>query len=59
MMESIWVDQRASGGTPRAREEIGAEIEALRNVAEEEMQAAERLQEERRRAREQGRGPTE
>ncbi|MFI5460734.1 MAG: hypothetical protein ACHRXM_35425 [Isosphaerales bacterium] len=57
MMESIWADQRASGRTPRAREEIDAEIEALRNEAEEEMQAVERLQEECRWAREQGQGP--
>jgi len=59
MMESIWADQRASGRTPRTREEIDAEIEVLRNEAEEEMQAVERLQEECRRAREQDHGPKE
>ena len=39
----------------RLAEEIDAEIEALRDDAEEEMQAVERLQEECRRAREQAR----
>jgi hypothetical protein len=53
MMEAIWADQRARGHVPRTREEIDAEIDALRNEAEEEMQAVERLQEECRRAREQ------
>ena len=55
MMESIWDAQRASGRTPRTREEIDTEIDALRNEAEEEMQAVERLQEDCRRAREQDR----
>ena len=55
MMESIWAAQLASGRTPRTLEEIDAEIEALRNESEEEMQAVERLQEECRRAREQAR----
>jgi len=59
MMESLWADQRASGRTPRTQVEINAEIEALRNEAEEEMQAVERLQEECRRAREQAQGPKE
>jgi len=59
MMESIWAGQLASGRTPRTREEIDAEIEALRNEAEEEMQAVERLQEECRTAREQDHGPEE
>lgn len=51
MVESIWADLRTSGRTPRTQEEIDAEIDALRNEAEEEMQAVERLQEECRRAR--------
>ncbi len=55
MMESIWDDQRARGRTSRTREEIDAEIEALRNESEEEMQAVERLQAECRHAREQAR----
>jgi hypothetical protein len=54
MMESIWEDLRARGRIPRMPEEIDAEIDALRNAAEEEMQAVERLQEECRRARQQG-----
>ena len=52
MMESIWADQCASERPTRTREEIDAEIEGIRNEAEEEMQAIERLQEECRRARE-------
>jgi hypothetical protein len=52
MMESIWAAQRASGRTARAREEIDAEIEALRSESEDEMQAVELLKEECRRARE-------
>ena len=59
MMESIWVDLRASGRIPRTREEIDAEIEALRDEAEEEMQAVERLQEECRRTRERDQVPKE
>jgi hypothetical protein len=52
MMESIWAAQRASGRTARTREEIDAEIEALRNESDDEMQAVERLQDECHRARE-------
>jgi hypothetical protein len=52
MMESIWAAQLASGRIARTREEIDAEIEALRNESEDELQAVERLQEECRRARE-------
>jgi hypothetical protein len=59
MMESLWADLRTGGRTPRTREEIDAEIGALRNEAEDEMQAVERLQEECRRAREQARGAEE
>jgi hypothetical protein len=51
MMESLWADLRTGDRTPRTREEIDAEIDALRNEAEEEMQAVERLQEEYRAAR--------
>jgi hypothetical protein len=53
MMESIWADRRASSRAPRTREEIDAEIEELRNEAEEEMQVVERLQDECRRDRDQ------
>jgi hypothetical protein len=59
MMESIWAAQLASGRTPRTREEIDAEIRAMRDESEEEMQAVERLQEECRRAREQAQGAKE
>ena len=55
MMESIWTAQAASGATPRTRGEIDAEIAAMRNESEAEMQAVERLQDECRRAREQSR----
>jgi hypothetical protein len=50
MMESIWSDLQAGGRKPRTREEIDAEINALREEAEEEMRAVERLHEESRRA---------
>ena len=59
MMESLWADLRTVGRTPRTRQEIDAEIDALRNEAEEEMQAVERLQDDCRRAREQARGAKE
>ena len=43
MMEQIWTGQHARGHVPRTREEIDAEIQKLRDEAEEEMQAVERL----------------
>jgi hypothetical protein len=49
-MEAIWADQRARGHVPRTAEEIRAEIQAMRDEAEEEFQAAERLHEECQRA---------
>jgi hypothetical protein len=45
MMANIWSDLRASGRQPRTREEIDEEVKALREEAEEEMQAIERLHE--------------
>ena len=39
MMERIWADQKARGHVPRTREEIDAEINQLRDEAEEEVQA--------------------
>lgn len=45
MMEGIWSDLRAGCRQPRTREQIDAEIKALREEAEEEMQAIERLHE--------------
>ncbi len=59
MMESLWADLRTGHRAPRTREEIDAEIDALRIEAEEEMQSMERLQEEYRRAREQARSQEE
>ena len=51
MMQRIWADQKARGQVPRTKEEIDAEIGALRNESEEEMQQVEQLHEECRRAR--------
>jgi hypothetical protein len=51
MMERIWADQKARGHVPRTKEEIDAEIKQLREEAEEELQAAERLHEECQQAR--------
>ena len=53
MMEGIWADLRTSGRPARSREEIDAEIEALREEAEREMSAVERLHDECRHARDQ------
>src|SRR5205823_2288767 len=53
-MEAVWADQKARGHVARTREEIDAEINALRDEAEEEMQAIERLHEECERSRESG-----
>ena len=44
MMEQIWAGQKARGHVPRTKEEIDAEVQQLRDEAEEELQAAERLQ---------------
>jgi hypothetical protein len=43
MMQSIWADLQASGRSPRTREAIDAEINALRDEAEEELQAVQCL----------------
>jgi len=59
MMEAIWSDLRTSGRTSRTREAIDREINALREEAEEEMQAVERLQKACWRAREQTQNKTE
>jgi hypothetical protein len=59
MMESIWADRRAGGRTPRTREEIDAEIDVLRNDADEEAQAIERLQRACHRERARTQGPAE
>ncbi len=50
-MEAIWAGQRARGHVPRTKEEIDAEIQQLRDEAEEEFLEVERLQEESERQR--------
>jgi hypothetical protein len=52
-MQAVWAAQKARGYVPRSREEIDADLRALRDEAEEEMQAVERLSDDCRRAREQ------
>jgi hypothetical protein len=42
-MEEIWAGQRARGHLPRSKAEIDAEIGSLRDEAEEEMLAVERI----------------
>lgn len=44
-MEQIWAGQRARGHVPRTREQIDAELRALQDDAEAEMQGTERLHE--------------
>lgn len=51
MMERIWAGQRARGHVARSKEEIDAQVRQLREDAEDELQAAERLHEECQRAR--------
>jgi hypothetical protein len=58
-VERIWAEQRARGHVPRSKEEIDADIAASRQEDEERMLEIERLQEECRKAREQGRKPEE
>src|SRR5262245_12240941 len=53
-MEQIWAAQRARGHIPRTKEQIDAELCELRDDAEAEMQATERLHDEGRRARQDG-----
>ena len=48
-MEQIWAGQRARSHRPRTKEQIDAELRDLRNDAEAEMQAIERLRDECRR----------
>jgi hypothetical protein len=50
VMKQLWAGQQARGHVPRNRDEIDAEINQLRNEAEEEMQTAERLHQECRSA---------
>src|SRR5437867_4326062 len=51
MTEQIRSGQRARGHAPRTKEEIDAEIRQMREEAEEELRAAERLHKECQRAR--------
>lgn len=46
-MKQVWAGQKARGRSPRSKEEIDADIHALRDEAEDEMRLAERLHEER------------
>jgi hypothetical protein len=50
-MESIRTDLRGSERPPRSRDEIDLEIAGLRDEADDEVQAVERLQGELRQAR--------
>jgi hypothetical protein len=59
VLEQIWAEQKASGHVPRSREEIDADIAAMRQEDEERMQAIERLHEECQRLRQQGSGAGE
>jgi hypothetical protein len=51
MMAQIWAGQKARGHVPRTKEEIDSETRQMREEAEEELQAAERLHEESQNAR--------
>jgi hypothetical protein len=59
VLRRIRAEQAASGRVPRSREEIDADIAAMRQEDEERLQGIERLHEECRRAREQDRSPGE
>jgi hypothetical protein len=59
VLRRIRAEQAASGHVPRSREEIDADVAAMRQEDEERMQEIERLHEECRRAREQGGSPGE
>lgn len=53
LMDEIWAGQKARGLVPRAAEEVETEHQRLQAEAEEEIEAAIRLQEESRRLRKQ------
>jgi hypothetical protein len=53
-LDRIWAEQRARGHVPRSREEIDADVAAMRPEDEERAQHLERTQEECRRARKTG-----
>jgi hypothetical protein len=50
-MEGIWAAQKARGHVPRTKEQIDAEVRAMRDDAEAELQEVERLQADFRSAR--------
>src|SRR5947207_15572078 len=51
VMKRVWAGQKARGHVPRSKEEIDTGIRALRDEAEEEMQAVEKLDRARGQAR--------
>jgi hypothetical protein len=53
VMNAIWEGQKARGHVPRSREEVDADLEAMRQEWEEHQQSLEQIQEESRKAREQ------
>ncbi len=57
-MEVIWAALREAGHVPRTKEAIDAEINELRDDAEEEMQEVERLHEDCERVRREAGGKT-
>jgi len=52
VMARVWAAQKARGHVPRGRETIDAEVNALRDAAEEELRAIEYLHEQDNPARE-------
>ncbi len=54
VLRRLRAEQAASGHIPRSREEIDADVAAMRQEDEERMQEIERLHEECRRSRDQG-----
>lgn len=56
-MRQIWEGQKARRQIPRGKKEIDAEIKSMRDEAEDEMRAIERLQDECRQTREGGASP--
>jgi hypothetical protein len=53
VLERIWARNKALGLKPRTKEEIDAELQAMREEWEEHQQGLERIHDEARRAREQ------
>lgn len=51
VLQRIWAEQHATGHVPRTREQIDAELNALREEADEELRSLEQLHEECERAR--------